>query len=389
MNNAGIYVIIDVNTPQASIVRDSPAPSYNKDYLNHIFGVVDAFKGYPNLLGFFAGNEIINDGASAAASPPYIRAVIRDLKQYISIHANRTIPVGYSAADEASLRYATLMYLECEKDENDFSSADFYGLNSYAWCSGRGDDWQSSGYGSLLDTFKNTSIPVFLSEYGCNVDSPRTFNEVYDGVYGKLATVFSGGLVYEYALEPNDYGLVQINSDSSAKILQDFVNLQSAYNKVNLTAQYEDSVSNASRPVCKDSYGKTITGIYSGFNASFAIPACPASDMLKKGGGNTNIGKIVEVSPASSSHKIYNVKGEAIENTNLTFSSNNEINSPSGQSVEDAKTNSSDTVSTSSAEPSSSTTAQETHSTSKGGASSLASPTSILAVVFGLLFVAI
>ena len=37
------------------------------------FAVVEAFKGYPNTLGFFAGNEIINDVPTSKANPPFIR----------------------------------------------------------------------------------------------------------------------------------------------------------------------------------------------------------------------------------------------------------------------------------------------------------------------------
>jgi hypothetical protein len=72
-NEAGIYVIIDVNTPQEALDRSAPATSYTADYVKFIFSQVENFKGYPNLLAFFAGNEIINDLPSAAANPPYIR----------------------------------------------------------------------------------------------------------------------------------------------------------------------------------------------------------------------------------------------------------------------------------------------------------------------------
>jgi 1,3-beta-glucanosyltransferase GAS4 len=67
---------------------------------SHIFAVVEAFKGYDNTLAFFAGNEVVNDAESAEASPRYVKAVIRDLKQYIAAHLSRQIPVGYSAADD-------------------------------------------------------------------------------------------------------------------------------------------------------------------------------------------------------------------------------------------------------------------------------------------------
>ena len=67
---------------------------------SHIFAVVEAFKGYDNTLAFFAGNEVVNDAESAEVSPRYVKAVVRDLKQYIAAHLSRQIPVGYSAADD-------------------------------------------------------------------------------------------------------------------------------------------------------------------------------------------------------------------------------------------------------------------------------------------------
>ena len=48
----------------------------------------------------FAGNEVVNDAKSAAVSPRYMKAVIRDMKNYISAHVSRKIPIGYSAADD-------------------------------------------------------------------------------------------------------------------------------------------------------------------------------------------------------------------------------------------------------------------------------------------------
>ena len=74
-NAAGIYMVLDVNSPLdgGSLNRDDPASSYTSSYLEHIFGVVEAFKNYPNTAAFFAGNEIINSDANAQTVPPYIR----------------------------------------------------------------------------------------------------------------------------------------------------------------------------------------------------------------------------------------------------------------------------------------------------------------------------
>jgi 1,3-beta-glucanosyltransferase GAS5 len=93
---AGIYLVLDVNTPKYSINRAEPNSSYNDVYLQNVFATVDMFARYPNTLAFFSGNEVVNDGPSSAAAP-YVKAVTRDIRQYLRARSLRTVPVGYSA----------------------------------------------------------------------------------------------------------------------------------------------------------------------------------------------------------------------------------------------------------------------------------------------------
>jgi len=74
-NSVGIYMIFDVNSPLAgqSIDRSNPAATYTSSYLSRAFSVVDAFREYPNTLGFFGANELVNDDPTGATDPPYIR----------------------------------------------------------------------------------------------------------------------------------------------------------------------------------------------------------------------------------------------------------------------------------------------------------------------------
>lgn len=99
-NAAGIYMILDVNSPlpNQSLNRGAPWESYSSTYVERVFDVVAAFMNFPNTLGFFSGNEVINED-SVPEVPAYIRAVTRDLKDFISKQSPRPIPVGYSAAD--------------------------------------------------------------------------------------------------------------------------------------------------------------------------------------------------------------------------------------------------------------------------------------------------
>ena len=94
--DAGIYLVLDVNTPKYSLNRAQPKASYNDVYLQYIFSTVEMFAQYDNTLAFFSGNEVINDAKSSSAAP-YVKAVTRDLRQYLRSRKLRTVPVGYSA----------------------------------------------------------------------------------------------------------------------------------------------------------------------------------------------------------------------------------------------------------------------------------------------------
>lgn len=96
--DAGIYLALDVNTPKYSIRRDKPGQSYNSVYLQNVFATIDEFQKYDNTLLFYSGNELINN-IPTSNTAPYVKAVTRDMKQYIGNRNYRKIPVGYSAAD--------------------------------------------------------------------------------------------------------------------------------------------------------------------------------------------------------------------------------------------------------------------------------------------------
>ena len=95
--------------------------------------------------------------------------------------------------------------------------------------------FQVSGWNQKVANFTDYSIPLFFSEYGCNQARPRPFNEIETLFGPQMTPVFSGGLVYEYSQESNDYGLVEVSGNSSEiKYLDDFKNLKAAYEKTPL-----------------------------------------------------------------------------------------------------------------------------------------------------------
>lgn len=227
LQEAGIYVVADLSQPDMSINRNTP--QWNIELFDRYTSVVDAFAKYSNVLGFFAGNEVTNEVNNTAASA-FVKAAVRDTKAYIKAKKYRNIPVGYSANDDIDIRLPLAEYFACGDDDE---RADFFGINMYEWCGS--STFKTSGYQNITEMYKDLGIPLFFSEYGCNRVTPRKFQEVETLYSDKMTDVWSGGIVYMYFQEANDYGLVSIDSKGNVKTLADYNNYKSEIAKVSPT----------------------------------------------------------------------------------------------------------------------------------------------------------
>lgn len=151
---AGIYLVLDVNTPLYSINRADPHQSYNAVYLQNIFATIDKFAKYTNTLAFFSGNEVINDDKTTSAAP-YVKAVTRDMRNYLKSMKYRQIPVGYSAADVDSNRKELAEYMNCGSDEE---RSDFFAFNDYSWCDP--SSFTTSGWDQKVKNFTGYGLPI-------------------------------------------------------------------------------------------------------------------------------------------------------------------------------------------------------------------------------------
>ncbi|CAK4032174.1 carbohydrate-binding module family 43 [Lecanosticta acicola] len=262
MANAGIYVLADLGSPQMSINQDDP--QWNTALYQRYTSVVDAMANFQNTLGFFAGNEIITQ-SNNSDSAPFAKAAVRDMKAYIKQKNYRPMGVGYATNDNPDIRVPLADYMNCGSDQS--SAVDFWGYNVYSWC---GDaTFQSSGYDTRVAQFSSYSVPVFFAEYGCNQVEPRTFQET-PVLYGpQMDGVFSGGIVYLYFQETNNYGLVSV-SGNSVSTLQDFSNLKTAIASASPTQVQSASYNPTNSPQACPSQNAT-------FNAR-ASPLPPTPD---------------------------------------------------------------------------------------------------------------
>jgi len=183
-----------------------------------------------------------------------------------------------------------------------------------------------------MEDFTNTSVPVFFSEYGCNTPAPRVFTEV-PVIYGPLMTpVLSGGMVYEFSEEPDDFGLVQINSNGSAQLLPDFDTLQKQFNTLNVTYLQGLTAQNTTvtPPKCTSSLITT-----SGFSNNFTIPDVPpgAQDLINNGISPAPSGKMVPVTATKVSQVVQQSNGDVIQGLAITILADDQSNNPNGASA--------------------------------------------------------
>ncbi|KAF1809301.1 hypothetical protein P152DRAFT_168381 [Eremomyces bilateralis CBS 781.70] len=197
----GIYAFIDLDDFDTQIEQNHPW--WNETQHSMFSDVMDAFHTFENVAGFFVGNEVITmkNGSLAA---PYVKAAARDMKAYRDSKDYRQIPIGYSAADIATLRPMLQNYLACGTNYSE--SLDFFALNAYEWCGKT--TFEESGYAALTKNVTEYSIPIYFSETGCNTVRPRTFAD-QAAIFGpKMAPYWSGSIVYEWIQEANNYGLI-------------------------------------------------------------------------------------------------------------------------------------------------------------------------------------
>lgn len=154
--NAGIYVVADLGAPSESIESNNPA--WNTDIFARYTSVVDVMAKYSNTLGFFAGNEVVNQPNQTIAAP-FVKAAVRDTKAYIRSKNYRTIGVGYATTDNVDIREPLANYMDCGNPDD---GVDFWGYNVYSWC---GDSsFENSGYEARTQEFESYNVPVFFAE---------------------------------------------------------------------------------------------------------------------------------------------------------------------------------------------------------------------------------
>jgi 1,3-beta-glucanosyltransferase GAS1 len=267
LDDAGIYVISDLSQPALSIVRNNP--TWNVPLYNRYKAVVDELAQYSNVIGFFAGNEV-SDASNNTEASAYVKAALRDTKKFIKDQDyGRTLGVGYASNDHPDIREEIAQYFNCGPDEE---ATDYWGYNIYSWC--QESTMQRSGYNDQIKFFENYNVPVFFAEYGCNEPDGaegRIFQETAALYNDEMTEVFSGGLVYMYHQEANDYGVVEYKN-GEPKRMKNFQKLKEQHAKADPKRVDESDYSaSGDRETCPE--------IGDVWRASSNLPPTPDEDL--------------------------------------------------------------------------------------------------------------
>ncbi|OLY84163.1 1,3-beta-glucanosyltransferase gel4 [Smittium mucronatum] len=204
LEDAGIYVLLDIPSKSYSINRVSP--SWDTYLYENFKKKIDAFNKYPNVAGYLIGNEVIT-GNDTTPSAAFVKASVRDMKLYMKEKRYESY-IGYADIDKDSVRINDSRYFDCGNDTN--SKIDFYGINTFRWCDNN-LTYTTSGYLNISESYSNYDIPVLVSALGCVPEDGREFNDLKTILGPNMTDVFSGGIAYEYSNEAG-FGIVDIEN---------------------------------------------------------------------------------------------------------------------------------------------------------------------------------
>jgi hypothetical protein len=151
-------------------------------------------------------------------------------------------------------------------DQN--SAIDYLGFNIYEWCGE--NTFVGSGYAARTDFFRNYSVPVFFAEYGCNTvggAEGRLWQDTTALYSTDMTGVWSGGIVYMYFEEKNDYGIVTVQN-GQASTMKNYATLSSR-----LAAATPSGVASAAYNPTNSP--QPCPSIYSGWSAADTLPPTP------------------------------------------------------------------------------------------------------------------
>jgi hypothetical protein len=177
-----------------------------------------------------ASNVLKDKGSLGAIA---VKAAARDIRAFRDARGYRQIPVTYSSASVGPHLSLSGQFLACGDTK---SRIEMFGIDSYSLC---GDSSSiPTPFDRLYETFEHYNIPIVFTETGCvaNGSSKREFKEIQTMMSPLFQNKFSGAIVYEWAQQSSDFGLVEYSDSAQTgtpSMLDDYSALSTVFSTIN------------------------------------------------------------------------------------------------------------------------------------------------------------
>jgi len=141
-------------------------------------------------------------------------------------------------------------------------------------------------------------------------------------------SVLSGGLVYEFSQETDNFGLVDINSTTKVTLRQDYNNLALQFAGLNI-ASLEEVNKTATAATATSCAASLVTG--SNFTADWVLPTAPsgAAALITSGVSSGFVkGSVVAINTTTMSATVLNYTGATVTSLSLVELMCTDSNSP-------------------------------------------------------------
>ncbi|KAH7323683.1 Glucanosyltransferase-domain-containing protein [Rhexocercosporidium sp. MPI-PUGE-AT-0058] len=207
---AGIYLLVIFST--ASGLTQSET-YWNDDQYAYQTKLIDYLSPYSNVLGYILYTASTGlQSSERTRGLAFIKARIRDVKEYMQSSNYRQIPIGLMESSSDMLE-STAQYLECGNSTNEIG--DFWVSVQNIECEDEILLPFEEAMQNRSETYDRFEVPLVLMDKTCSKARARNFTWVASLFGPQFSTVWSGALFDDWYSWNAGYGLVNITNNQS------------------------------------------------------------------------------------------------------------------------------------------------------------------------------
>jgi hypothetical protein len=175
---AGIYVIVNLGGSTSDVLQNN---RWDRPLQQRYTAIVNSLAGFSNVLGFW----IMSDSNAL----PFVKAAIRDVKEYLQISKHRSIPIGYAILHQDN--FILSEFLSCGEQNSQIDFLFYYLSKACPGTSQMQEDLQR-----LVSI--QSPLPIFLVTKPCATIAMADSKLLLSAYSENYTSVHSGLILFNY-----------------------------------------------------------------------------------------------------------------------------------------------------------------------------------------------